>query len=76
MKDYCTMFPEGWWAYCCKAHDDAYRAHTGKQEADLQLLKCVSESKDGVLSAPSLLIGLIMFAGVSLFGKKYYNKGK
>ena len=35
--DYCTHFPEGWWATCCQAHDAAYAAQIGRIEADLGL---------------------------------------
>jgi hypothetical protein len=33
--DYCTHFPEGWWATCCQAHDVAYAAQIGRTRPTL-----------------------------------------
>lgn len=70
MTDYCTLFPEGWWAHCCKAHDAAYAAQIGKELADEYLLLCVASSG----GALSWLIGSVMFAGVTLFGWRFYRR--
>lgn len=71
--DYCTLFPEGWWQHCCKAHDLAYETQVPKKDADIALFNCVAESG---LTVPSFLIAALMFAGVSLFGRRFYNKAK
>lgn len=70
--DYCTLFPEGWWAHCCAAHDADYLAQIGKLLADERLLQCVAAAGDG--NPASWLIGVVMFAGVGLFGRRFYRK--
>lgn len=79
--DYCTAFPEGWWQHCCEAHDAAYDAQIGKAQADKELLACVVESRPGwaeqfpmAADGASALVGLLMFAGVSLFGRRFYKR--
>lgn len=78
--DYCTSFPESLFridlSYCCKAHDLAYETQVSKNEADIALFRCVYDSADGWLVVPSFLIAALMFAGVSLFGKRFYLKAK
>lgn len=78
--DYCTYFPEGWWAVCCGAHDLAYSLQVGKEMADAILFKCVANSGQGPAAAAlSVAIGGAMWLGVRLFGRKYYkqaSKGK
>lgn len=75
--DYCTSFPEGWWAACCKAHDNDYVAQIGKALADERLLQCVASSGDGVvIGVASAVIGGAMWLGVRIFGKKFYKKAK
>lgn len=71
--DYCTSFPEGWWAACCKAHDAAYTAQVPKIDADVGLLTCVASSGP---SLPSALVATLMFAGVALFGRRFYRRAK
>jgi hypothetical protein len=73
--DYCTWFPEGWWGYCCEAHDAAYAAQIGKEIADSALLQCVASSNPS-LAAASLVIASMMYAGVRIFGTRYYNNAK
>jgi hypothetical protein len=81
-EDFCTMFPEGIkviglsWQHCCVAHDNAYTYGTtvDRKDADAQLLSCVNSSGDALLAVPALFIGFLMFAGVRVFGKRYYNK--
>lgn len=79
-QDYCTSFPESLFgidlSYCCKAHDVAYQTQVPKNEADIALFKCVYDSADGWLAVPSLLIASLMFAGVSLFGSRFYKRSK
>lgn len=75
MTDYCTLWPEGWWASCCKAHDDAYLAQAGKALADSDLLVCVAQSAPTpVLAAASAVVGLVMYVGVRAFGSRFYRK--
>lgn len=72
--DYCTWFPEGWWAACCAAHDLAYSSQVGKDLADQALLACVANSANGpVLGAASFAVAGLMYAGVRLFGRRYYK---
>lgn len=72
--DYCTSFPEGWWAHCCQAHDLAYTGQVSRTLADQQLWGCVSSSGHG-LGLLSFAIGTVMFVGVRAFGAYYYRKG-
>lgn len=75
--DYCTWFPEGWWATCCAAHDLAYSAQIGKEVADAALMACVAGSGHGpATAAVSVAIGGAMWLGVRLFGRKYYKNAK
>lgn len=75
--DYCTWFPEGWWATCCQAHDLAYINQIGKALADSQLLSCVADSANGsVMAAVSFAVAGLMYVGVRLFGRKYYTNAK
>lgn len=78
--DYCTMFPEGipgWsWQHCCKAHDLAYETQVPKKEADIALFNCVYGSADGWLAVPSFLVAALMFAGVTAFGRRFYNQAR
>lgn len=70
--DYCTLFPEGWWSHCCAAHDADYAAQIGKALADERLLMCVTSSG----GALSWAVGAIMFAGVTIFGRRFYRRAK
>lgn len=73
--DYCTLFPEGWWAHCCKIHDADYAAQVGQAVADSGLLQCVASSGDGyVLGAASAVVGGVMWLGVRVFGRRFYKK--
>jgi len=73
--DHCTLFPEGWWAHCCAAHDLAYASQAGRADADLGLLLCVSGSApSSALVGVSALIALAMYLGVRAFGKHFYRK--
>lgn len=81
--DYCTWFPEGWWASCCAVHDLAYSAQLGKEIADKALWACVANSAQAgpVAAAASFAVGCFMWVGVRAFGRKYYkaaapDKGK
>ena len=68
MADYCTLWPEGNWSHCCKAHDIAYELGTGKIAADLELITCVAQQ--------SQIMGVVMGAGVLTFGWLFYYKRK
>lgn len=73
--DYCTWFPEGWWADCCQAHDLAYAAQVGKELADAALFQCVSASASApVMAAASAVAGGLMWLGVRVFGRRFYKK--
>lgn len=75
MTDYCTFWFEGWWAHCCKAHDDAYLAQAGKALADSDLLLCVAQSAPApILAGVSAVIAGAMYAAVRVFGQRFYNK--
>lgn len=72
--DYCTLFPEGWWATCCEIHDKEYAAQIGQALADANLFNCVANSgSDQVTIILSLIIGVTMWIGVSVFGSKFYK---
>ena len=72
--DYCTWFPEGWWAACCAAHDLAYSAQIGKGVADAALASCVAGTGHGpAAAAVSVAVGGLMWLGVRVFGRKYYK---
>ncbi len=75
--DYCTGFFEGWWADCCQAHDANYLAQIGKLLADEKLYQCVADSLNGgspVAIGASTVVAAIMFAGVRVFGRRFYRK--
>lgn len=71
--DYCTGFPEGWWAHCCRAHDLDYASQVGQALADERLWQCVASSGEGI-GILSGLAAMVMYAGVRLFGLYYYRK--
>lgn len=75
--DYCTMFLEGWWSTCCKAHDEAYTAQIGKAVADSQLFSCVAHSDPTLIGGVvSVAVAGAVWAGVKLFGKRFYKAAK
>lgn len=75
--DYCTLWPEGWWAYCCKAHDEGYAAQVGRALADGELLQCVASSAPTpALAVAAGIIGAVMWAGVRVFGSRFYRKAR
>jgi len=76
--DYCSWFPEGWWGdVCCKAHDEDYLNQIGQLLADDRLFACVANSANHpVLAAVSVGVAGIMWAGVRVFGKRFYKKAK
>lgn len=76
-QDYCTFWPEGWWASCCQAHDAAYAEQAGRAASDYELMLCVAQTAPEPL--PVLLVGLTalaMYAGVRLFGSRFYRNSK
>lgn len=76
--DHCTWFPEGWWAKCCQAHDQDYLAQVLKWLADERLWQCVatSASDNPLLAVASGLVASVMFGGVTLFGKRWYDRAR
>lgn len=76
--DYCTLFPEGWWAHCCAAHDAAYAAQAARSVADKALLQCVAASATSspALAVVSAAVGVVMYVGVRLAGRFFYDKAK
>lgn len=75
--DYCTLFPEGWWAHCCEVHDADYVLQVGQALADWDLFACVASSAPdgfmGWLAVASVPIAALMFLGVRLFGSRFYR---
>ena len=66
MADYCTLWPEGNWAKCCKRHDRRYaNKRIGKIAADMLLYRCVKRKRGRYIAS-------IMFIGVSLGGWYFY----
>lgn len=82
--DYCTLFPEGWWAHCCQAHDTGYVDQIGQALADERLFSCVASALPSVAAehpvlaaaagAASLVIGGGRWLGVRAFGRRFYKK--
>jgi hypothetical protein len=70
-ENYCTLFFEGTWGECCRIHDIAYETQEPKGQADIDLYNCVKEADPEVLT---WLVAAIVFAGVSLFGSRFYRK--
>ena len=70
-EDHCTLFFEGSWKTCCKAHDIAYETQVDRTEADIELFNCVRESSPEPLT---WLVAALMFIGVFTFGWVFYKK--
>lgn len=70
--DHCTLFPEGWWGFCCQVHDMAYDMGWDRASADFDLFTCVAQSGQGAAILFSPLIAALMYAGVRLFGWIFY----
>lgn len=67
-KDYCTLWPEGNWSYCCKMHDRRYgNRRLSRLQADILLYRCVKRKH-------SKCMATIMFLGVRLGGWVSYNR--
>lgn len=81
MQNYCTLWPEGWWADCCKQHDLDYLNQVSRTVADSRLFQCVAESYPSMMTNDSLVIGglslavaTVMYVGVRIFGFYFYKK--
>lgn len=61
----CTGWIEGNWRQCCDIHDLAYAAQLPKVLADINLQDCVAAHGHPIM-------GLVMWAGVTLFGGIFY----
>ena len=70
-ENYCTFFFEGTWTECCRIHDIAYETQVDKKQADIDLYNCVREADPEALT---WIVAALMFAGVSLFGARFYKK--
>ena len=72
--DYCTLWFEGFWSSCCKAHDLAYEVGVLRSIADSDLATCVAHiattPSTGIIAAGAA--GL-MYLGTRLFGWKFYK---
>ena len=67
--DYCTLWPDGSWGHCCKAHDLAYETGVpSKAMADWELWVCVAQQ--------SPVMASIMLVGVSTFGFLFWKRKK
>lgn len=55
-KDWCTLWPEGNWAHCCKRHDNAFDNGIPFFKANWRLFKCVRR-KAGIVVAFTMLMG-------------------
>ena len=69
MKDHCTMFFDGCWSECCKAHDKAFEVGSSKYKADKSLYNCIREKGHPYMAALALL-------GVSTFGWFWWIKAR
>lgn len=67
--DGCTLWFDGVWRSCCDAHDLAYGAGVDKVIADIDLARCVAGTGHGGM-------GLLMLAGVTIFGWLFYKRRK
>lgn len=75
--DYCTLFPEGWWATCCEIHDSEYAMQIGKELADNNLFHCVVNSgTDPLTIVLSVVVATVMWVGVRMFGNRFYKGSK
>jgi len=73
MEDHCTFWPDRFlgrdWSHCCATHDAAYASGVGsKIDADVNLLRCVTNATGWESFA------LVMFAGVFLFGGIFWKR--
>lgn len=72
--DHCTLWLEGWWAQCCKAHDAGYTGLVDRSIADWELLLCVATSGPWWAFPASVLVAVCMFLAVRAFGWYFYSK--
>ena len=75
-QDACTLWLDGWWRACCVAHDLAYEASTNRFDADVELLRCVATSAQGLLGLASMGIAALMFVGVRAFGGRFWRRAQ
>lgn len=73
--DHCSLWLEGWWAHCCALHDARYSEQVARSVADSDLFACVAASAPApALAAVAVVIGAVMWAGVRVFGGRFYRK--
>lgn len=72
--DHCTLWPDRLfgldWSQCCAAHDAAYTLADTRWNADVALFHCVSAATHSQWFAG------LMFAGVAVFGRWFWKKGR
>ena len=69
----CSKWPDGDWHHCCVIHDYDYAEGVNKWKADAKLAWCVMKASYRRGTLPwfpifHLCNGLLMWAGVTLFG--------
>lgn len=72
--DYCTLWFEGWWAYCCAQHDLDYINQVARAAADASLSACVLASAPNGWWAVGAVVAATMYGGVRLFGWYFYKR--
>lgn len=65
--DGCTLWPDGNWVTCCDAHDWAWQNGADFLQSNFELGACVANHGH-------LLMGIVMFLGVSTIGVVFYLK--
>lgn len=76
MSDGCTNTPDLDVRHCCVDHDNLYaEGKLSRFMCDYIFFKCIVQKSTGFFSRIKYnFIGLYYWAGVRLFGSKYYNK--
>ena len=77
-SDGCTGVPDFNIRHCCEKHDlDYHEAKKSRAKADFDFFQCISSKGDGKPFLTSLRynwLALYYWAGVRVFGSKYYKK--
>jgi hypothetical protein len=69
-SDGCSWVPDFWFRPCCEVHDAG--------GSDLELAQCIVETADPVLLPLAVVLAILYFIGLKLFGWIYqlYKKKK